>query len=484
MTTRNSTIARHKTAIRRPGYSLPIQCLLRDGLVQAGVSVFDYGCGHGQDMELLRATGIECDGWDPAFCPDGERRPADVVNVGYVINVIEDAPERSKVVQAAWELSKRVLVVSAQVKAPSCDEHTAYADGIVTSRATFQKYYTQSELRTFLENELCADAIPAAPGVFYLFKHECAKQEFLATRYHRRIAVPSKRIAAIRFDQHRDVLEPMMATLAQLGRLPGPEEFFQFAEVVERFGSMAKAFTLIQRVTDEQPWEDIADRRTEDLLVYLALSRFQRRPPLSRLPLSIQRDIKAFLGSYRSVCARADVLLFRAGDPTAIDTACQRAEVGKLVDNALIIHRDGLDHLSPLLRIYEGCARALVGDIDEATLIKLHRFSGKVSYLAYPGFEKVAHPALCLRVKVTLPTLAIDFFDYSDWADPPLLFRKEEFLHREHPLRERFSRLTAQEDNRGLLDQIDDSAPASRWQMRLTKSGCVLRGHRIVRATE
>jgi len=78
----------------------------------------------------------------------------------------------------------------------------------------------------------------------------------------------------------------------------------------------------------------------------------------------------------------------------------------------------------------------------------------------------------------------IDFFDYSGWQDPPLLFRKEQFLHAEHPLHEKFSRLTRQEEKRGLLDQIDDTAPASRWQMRLTESGCAVRGHQVVRTAK
>ena len=476
-------IARHKTAIRRPSFSLPIKCLLRDGLVPQETTVFDYGCGHGQDLNLLRDMDIPCDGWDPVFRPEADRKSADVVNLGYVINVVENVDERSAVVRSAWTLCEKLLVVSAQVKFAASDEHSEYADGVLTSRGTFQKYYTQHELRGYLEAELRTDAIPAAPGVFYIFKDESTKQQFLATRYHRRIAVPRKRISELRFEENRDVLEPMMEALTRLGRLPGPEEFPESAETIERFGSLKKAFALIRRVTDEQPWEEIAERRAEDLLVYLALSRFQHRPKLSQLPSSIQRDIKAFLGSYRIACERADVLLFRAGDPAAIDTVCQRAEVGKLVDNALIVHRSALDYLPPMLRIYEGCARALVGDIDEANLIKLHRFSGKVSYIAYPDFEKKPHPALRLRVKVTLPTLAIDFFDYSDWEDPPLLFRKEQFLHAEDPLREKFARLTRQEENRGLLDQIDDSESQSRWQMRLKESRFALRGHRLVRAS-
>ena len=478
----NENIARHKTAIRRPSFSLPVKCLLRDGLIREETKVFDYGCGHGQDLELLSDMGIECQGWDPVFRPESDKKPADVVNLGYVINVVEHIEERSGVVRAAWDLCDKLLVVSAQVKFAASDDHSEYADGVLTSRGTFQKYYSQYELRAYLEGELGNDAIPAAPGVFYIFKDESAKQQFMATRYHRRISVPRKRISELRFEENRDVLEPLMEAMAQLGRLPGPEEFVDYTETIERFGSLKKAFALIRRVTEEEPWEEIAERRAEDLLVYLALSRFQRRPKLSAIPPSIQRDIKAFLGSYRVACERADVLLYRAGDPSAIDATCLRAQVGKLVDNALIVHRSALDYLPPLLRIYEGCSRALVGDIDEANLIKLHRFSGKVSYIAYPDFDKKPHPAMRLRVKITLPTLAIDYFDYSNWDDPPLLFRKEEFLHQDHPSREKFAKLTRQEENRGLLDQESDSIPQSSWQMKMREAGVALRGHRLVRA--
>jgi len=483
MSSGTNQIARHKTAIRRPSLSRPIKCLLRDGLLDSSKTLFDYGCGHGLDLKLLADMDIPANGWDPVFRPNVEKQRADVVNIGYVINVIEDPCERSVALRSAWDLCVQLLVVAAQVEfAAPAKEQAVFSDGVVTSRGTFQKYYKQHELRSYLESELGSDAIPAAPGVFYVFREEGAKQQFIATRYHRRISVPRRRISELLFEQNRDVLEPMMESLTLLGRLPGPEELPESVEVIQRFGSLKRAFALIRRVTREQPWEEIAQRRTEDLLVYLALARFQKRPRLSQLPPSIQRDIKAFLGSYRTACAGADVLLFRTGDPKAIDAACQGAEVGRLVDNALIVHRTTLDYLPPILRIYEGCARALVGEIDEANLIKLHRFSGKVSYIAYSDFEKKPHPALRLRVKVTLPTLAIDFFDYSDWEDPPLLFRKEQFLHPEHPLRDRFARLTRQEEKRGLLGQIHDSESRSRWQMRLKEAGVTLRGHRLVRS--
>lgn len=481
MSAEPAKIARHKTAIRRPSFSLPVKCLLRDGLLGSSSVLFDYGCGHGQDLKLLRDMEIECDGWDPAFRPEARKRPADVVNLGYVINVVEDQHERAVALRSAWELCQTLLVVAARVEfAAPAKEHAVYADGVLTSRNTFQKYYNQNELRGYLETELCSDAIPAAPGVFYVFKDESAKQQFIATRYHRRIAVPRTRISELLFEQNQDVLQPLMQALTQLGRLPGPEEFPESATLIERFGSLKRAFALIRRVTDEQPWEEIAQRRSEDLLVYLALSRFQRRPKLSQVPAAIQRDIKAFLGSYQTACTRADVLLFRAGDPAAIDAACQRAEVGQLVDNALIVHRSSLDYLPPILRIYEGCARALVGDIDEVNVIKLHRFSGKISYTAYADFETDPHPALRLRVKVTLPTLSIDLFDYSDEEDPPILCRKEQLLHEEHELYSKFSRLTRREEKCGVLDDVNVLDRRSKLELRLRELGLTLHGHRLL----
>jgi hypothetical protein len=112
------------------------------------------------------------------------------------------------------------------------------------------------------------------------------------------------------------------------------------------------------------------------------------------LPIGLQWDIREFFGSYASACRRADARLFQAGDAAAIDHACRNSSVGKLLPNALYVHRSALESLDPLLRIYEGCARAYLGEIDGANLIKLHRHSGAVSYLVYPDFQTDPRPAL------------------------------------------------------------------------------------------
>ena len=62
----------------------------------------------------------------------------------------------------------------------------------------------------------------------------------------------------------------------------------------EAFGSVQGAFRVIRAVVDEAQWDDVQQQRTEDLLIYLALSRFSRRPRLTELPAPLQLDMRAF----------------------------------------------------------------------------------------------------------------------------------------------------------------------------------------------
>jgi DNA phosphorothioation-associated putative methyltransferase len=89
---------------------------------------------------------------------------------------------------------------------------------VLTRLGRFQKFYSQGELREYLQAELGVDAIAAAPGVFYLFKDEVLQQQFLASRYRRRAAAPRKRVSELRFEEHRELLERLMAAITDLGR--------------------------------------------------------------------------------------------------------------------------------------------------------------------------------------------------------------------------------------------------------------------------
>jgi DNA phosphorothioation-associated putative methyltransferase len=218
-------IARHRTALRRAGLSRPIRLSLEEGLINKDRFIFDYGCGHGDDMLHLRSQGINCAGWDPVYHPQGNRILADIVNLGYVINVIEDAQERASVLREAWSLTRKLLIVSARLTVDAKEEsQTSYEDGWLTRLGTFQKYYEQHELRDWIDSVLNVSSVPAAPGIFYVFRDENLRQSFAASRYRRRTAAPRQRRSDVLFEQHKAVLEPLMEFIASRGRLPDDSE--------------------------------------------------------------------------------------------------------------------------------------------------------------------------------------------------------------------------------------------------------------------
>ena len=110
-----SPVHRHKTALPRTSFSKPVRTLLDMRQLLPGSSFFDYGCGMGADVRGLSSLGIIARGWDPVFAPAEEKLPSDIVNLGYVLNVIEDPVERVEALAGAWALAKQLLVVSTLV---------------------------------------------------------------------------------------------------------------------------------------------------------------------------------------------------------------------------------------------------------------------------------------------------------------------------------------------------------------------------------
>jgi hypothetical protein len=173
-------IDRHKTAIVRHELSAPMKTLAKNGFLSGEYSIFDYGCGRGDDLRELEAHGLDALGWDPNFRPDAEVVYSDVVNIGFVINVIEDQDERISAVLGAWEASQKLLVVSAMLANESyLAQFTPYKDGVITSRNTFQKYFSQAELKSYIERTLDEEPIAISPGIFYIFKDKNLEQHFL-----------------------------------------------------------------------------------------------------------------------------------------------------------------------------------------------------------------------------------------------------------------------------------------------------------------
>ena len=212
---------RYKTAISRTDYSRPIRTALADGLIRPGVSVFDYGCGLGDDVRHLSELGVNSWGWDPRHRRDGPLVSADVVNLGYVVNVIEDARERAECLARAWSYAEKVLIVSARLasQTPNLTPGGRYADGCVTSVSTFQRLYEQGELKEWLDVHLDRPAVAAGPGVFYVFRSSADRIGFLASRFQRRARAALASVQPT-VEEHKDLLRPLVEFFEEHGRAP------------------------------------------------------------------------------------------------------------------------------------------------------------------------------------------------------------------------------------------------------------------------
>ncbi|OEF64086.1 hypothetical protein A1OW_02860 [Enterovibrio norvegicus] len=433
------TIDRHKTAIVRHSLSAPMKALAKNSYLSGDYSVFDYGCGRGDDMSELLAHGIDVLGWDPTHYPDGEKTHSDIVNLGFVLNVIEDFDERLDALLGAWELADKLLVVSVMLGTEQfISQFTPYKDGVITSRNTFQKYYQQSEIKAYVERTLDEQAITIAPGIFYIFKDKLEEQAHLQNRYRRHqgwkqltAPKPPTQLEKLKLtiSQHAELFEAFWMTCLVLGRIPANDEFEQSEAVRELIGSHKKTHKLLCEIYDESDFEAAEQTRQEDLLLYFAMTLFEKRKPYTQQAEALKRDIKAFFADYKTALTMAQDLLFQIADSEEIEKACiaaHQALPASILNegHSLIFHQRYTEFLPQLLRIYVGAALQMYGDLESVDLVKIHIQSGKLTLTTYDDFESSAVPFLVERVKIKMAEQDIDFFDYVVEAKRPPLLNK------------------------------------------------------------
>ncbi len=141
--------------------SRPVRLMLRHRLLSPRDSFFDYGCGAGDDIRILRRLGIAGAGWDPTDGPRPPLAPANVVNLGYVLNVISDASERRRTLHTAWGMTARLLAVTVPVNF---------------------RHRPQPEWQDFIDEVLDVASVTAGAGVYYLFRDAGERDAFLAHR--------------------------------------------------------------------------------------------------------------------------------------------------------------------------------------------------------------------------------------------------------------------------------------------------------------
>jgi len=465
-------VARHLTALTRYGFSAPIQTLARFGFLDGAKTVFDYGCGKGDDLRGLLENGIDAAGWDPHYAQNNEKRRAHLVNLGFVINVIENLEERVEAICGAFKLADELLVVSAMIANQEAVKGTPYGDGVLTSRNTFQKYFTQSELQQFIAEALREEPLPVGPGIFYVFKDKDAEQRFMYGRQKNRrnvlrlarISRPEKPTRAdhlqAKYEQHHDLLESLWNICLMLGRDPTREEVQSLADITEHFGSLPAALRFIKSRKEnfDAILEEARQSRSDDLCVYFAQLQFQKRKPYRHLENRLQKDIREFFGDYGTASDAGRELLFSISSPEAINAACRDAAehgVGWLEEGeSLQLHTSLVEQLPPLLRTYIDCGTVLYGDVSSADVIKIHIRSGKLTLMNFDDFTNKPLPRMIKRVKLNLRKQGFDIFDYGEAYEPPYLYRKSRFINEEFP---RFSEQVALEDALEALNLFDFS---------------------------
>ncbi|WP_175558053.1 DNA phosphorothioation-associated putative methyltransferase [Roseibium suaedae] len=374
------TVHRFKTAIQRSGLSQPINLMLRFGMADRSTSIFDYGCGRGSDVGILRENGYQVFGWDPVHAPDGERRKADIVNLGFVLNVIEDPHERLETLKAAWSFARNGIVVSV-MSAGKTDttKLQPYGDGFLSGWDTFQKYFTQDELRRLLSEVTGEPPVNFAPGIVAAFRDKDLEQRVLFRRKSRSVALgmnvsipprthipQTKKSRPVIRDVLREELEELWRLVIELGRSPGPEEMpddLVAAISGKGFRVEAAVSESLAAFGDETTLEAAAAARREDLLVHFAVGLFPGAVKYGELPISIRRDVRAFFGSHANVLSQARSVLTEIGNVnTLIDAAVKASSdvVGSLSeDGTFYMSMDSERSLPVPLRIMIGCAEIL-----------------------------------------------------------------------------------------------------------------------------
>ena len=433
-------IARHLTAMVRHTLSQPMSLAVRHGIVQPGTTVFDFGCGQGNDLRILASARVEAAGWDPHFAPEATKNEAQIVNLGFVLNVIEDPTERLVALKGAWALARQVLIVSVMITgAVPVNGLQQYGDGYLTARGTFQKYFRQIELTEMITQTTGVEPVALAPGIVAVFRSPEDEQDFLLRRRSgRRISDFADRFP--RQPQPRTrVLRPALPEriplaiaeiadfIRQRGRLPHANEVRTetIEELANQRVSLERAIEACFETTLSQAeLENSASAMKEDLLVHYALGLLSRSKTLSRQSATMVRDIRTHFGSQKEFTTQSMRYLHGLANDTKVREAIQIARndgLGVLDQRGrLVVIAKRSQDLPGILRCYLGCATCLAGEPVDQSIIRIDPIRKQVTMWSLVDPEN-PFPRVESAIRVDLRRRNV-----SVSHDPRKLLRKSE----------------------------------------------------------
>ena len=433
---RLAEVRRDRTAIARSDLSRPVQRLIGSGVLSPEHSLFDYGCGLGDDVRFLRSLGYVAHGWDPAHRPDEALQRATVVNLGYVLNVIERPAERAQALRRAYDLAETCLCVSVLIGSASyAGEVQAYGDGVLTSRNTFQRYYRQEEVAGYLQEVIGIVPIPLEAGVFLIFRRSEDAHAFLLNRLQRAVplihGVPRQRKRLLRAalleafqKEHKEDWAEYADFVAGHGRPPATVELRSLQAAAEHGLGPSDLWEAAASALSQSQLKELRRVRTNQYIVFMAISRFRGIPRLGDLSVTARFDIRYYFRSYIQLKELSNKHLFAAGDEERVAQLCEAAPVGVNTADGYFVARRDLSQLDPTLQIYARLGELFYGDLDRMDIVKIHKTSPRLSLFSLNDLNE-AVPRLKTRVKIDLQGQQVRFFDHSENVEPEVLVGKQ-----------------------------------------------------------
>lgn len=151
----------------------------------------------------------------------------------------------------------------------------------------------------------------------------------------------------------------------------------------------------------------------------------------------------------------------------------------KKVRGKLYLHKSTIKDLTDQQKSIVTDAMNLLDSDSQWNLIRIDS-DDQISFLNYPDFELDPHPKLQHSFSVNLTSKETKFRD-SFQNNPPILHRKETFLIKDNENYEKFSKLTKQEEEAGLLDPSISHTIGfkNRWEELLDEKGLEITDHQL-----
>lgn len=136
-----------KTAIKRKRLSKPMQILLNKNLLEG--SILDYGCGYGEDVEILQSQGMSIEGYDKFNITYKNEykinNKYNTITINYVFNVIPNLEEHKALLKKIKSISDNIYIcVRSDKKAirPAW-KYNQENKGYWTTNNSFQRFYNE-----------------------------------------------------------------------------------------------------------------------------------------------------------------------------------------------------------------------------------------------------------------------------------------------------------------------------------------------------